>query len=99
MRVQVNRSALNRIVTGAAGRTAARHAAEQVADAARAERIRVGDTSRDGIGTEIDLPVEVHDTAAGASVVLAHPAGVAVQAKHGTLTRAASSVGLKVQGS
>lgn len=34
----------------------------------------------------------------GTWVVLAHPAGVAVQAKHGALTRAASAVGHEVHG-
>lgn len=33
---------------------------------------------------------------AGESVTLAHPAGLAVQAKHGTLTQAAASAGLEV---
>lgn len=49
---------------------------------------------------DIALPVEVSVTTtdrAHASVVLAHPAGIAVQAKHGALTRAASAVGLTVR--
>jgi hypothetical protein len=32
-----------------------------------------------------------------ASVTIAHPAGLAVQAKHGVLTRAASAAGLEVR--
>jgi hypothetical protein len=46
-----------------------------------------------------DLPVKVDEYTtdrAAASVTLAHPAGRAVQAKHGLLTRAAASVGLEV---
>jgi hypothetical protein len=46
-----------------------------------------------------ELPVEVHaytTDRAAASVVIAHPAGLAVQAKHGALTRAASAEGLEV---
>lgn len=98
MRINVDHAALGRIVSGADGRAAARRAAEKVADAARSEHITVGDLVEDGVGVDIDLPVKVYGTDDGARVVLAHPAGIAVQAKHGTLTRAASSVGLKVQG-
>lgn len=98
MKVNVDHAALARIVGGAEGHAAALRAAERVADAARSEGIRVGDLVVDGVGTEIDLPVKTYETDEGARVVLAHPAGIAVQAKHGTLTRAASSVGLKVQG-
>jgi hypothetical protein len=35
---------------------------------------------------------------AHAEVILAHPAGIAVQAKHGALTKAASQAGLEVKG-
>lgn len=46
-----------------------------------------------------DLPVTVTDYTtdrAVVSVAIAHPGGMAEQAKHGTLTRAAASVGLEV---
>lgn len=49
-------------------------------------------------GTEA-LPVVVDSYTTdrhAASVTLAHPAGLAVQAKHGTLTRAAAGAGLEV---
>lgn len=71
--------------------------AEEIAGNVRAQGIRVGGT--DGAG-EIDLPVEVGVTTtdrAHASVLLAHPAGVAVQAKHGALTKGASDAGLSVR--
>lgn len=98
MKVRLDQAALNRVARGPIGRAAARKAADGVADAARGDGIRVGDLNRDGVGVEIDLPVEVRSEGEGSSVVLAHPAGVAVQAKHGTLTRAASANGLKVRG-
>jgi hypothetical protein len=71
--------------------------AESLADEVRTQRTLV-----EGEPGILDLPVEVYqsddaDTAASA-VVLAHPAGLAVQAKHGSLTKAASALGLEVQG-
>lgn len=72
-------------------------AAEKVAENARSQGITVGAFA--GGSGEIALPVTVSETTtdrAHASVTLAHPAGTAVQAKHGTLTRAASAAGLSV---
>lgn len=69
-------------------------AAENVADNVRRQGFRV-----DGIPGDVELPVKVavYETdRARASVILAHPAGIAVQAKHGALTRAASEAGLEV---
>lgn len=73
-------------------------AAEEIAGNIRSQGITVGDFTGAG---EIPLPVTVSVTTtdrAHASVTLAHPAGVAVQAKHGALTRAASAAGLTVKG-
>lgn len=73
-------------------------AAEQIAGNIRSQGVTVG--AFHGAG-EIPLPVEVSTMTtdrAHASVTLAHPAGVAVQAKHGALTKAASEVGLPVKG-
>lgn len=70
--------------------------AEEVADYARADAPDV-----DGIPGDIELPIEVdvYETdRAAAAVILAHPAGIAVQAKHGLLTRAAARAGLEVSG-
>jgi hypothetical protein len=50
---------------------------------------------------DIALPVEVdaYDAAASTGGVrIAHPAGEAVQAKHGALTKAAAEAGLQVKG-
>jgi hypothetical protein len=69
-------------------------AAEEVADNVRSQGIRV-----QGIPGDVELPVKVstYETdRARASVTLAHPAGLAVQAKHGALSRAAASAGLDV---
>ena len=71
---------------------------EEIADHVREQGVTVG--AFQGFG-EIDLPVEANMTTtdrAHGSVVLAHPAGIAVQAKYGALTRAASEAGLEVRG-
>lgn len=72
--------------------------AERVAANVRAQGIKVGD--RDGGPREIDLPVVVDSdvTDRARSVVkIKHPAGLAVQAKHGVLTKAAAAAGLQVR--
>ena len=60
-------------------------AARQIADAIQ---------SRDGVEVKV---VESTTDRAGASVIIAHPGGLGMQAKHGYLTRAAASVGLTVR--
>lgn len=77
-------------------------AAEAIAANVRGMGIKVGD--KDGGPREVDLPVKVFgpDDTTGfrwadrsrARVSLAHPAGEAVQAKHGALTKAAAEAGL-----
>jgi type III secretory pathway component EscU len=71
-------------------------ATEAVADNARAQSIDV-----EGIPGDIALPVTTQmvttDRAHGI-VAIAHPSGEAVQAKHGTLTKAAAEAGLEVRG-
>lgn len=77
---------------------ATKAAAEAIADNVRAQNIRVGD--QDGGKHEDDLPVTVKMVTtdrAHAIVALAHPAGMAVQAKHGALTKAAGQAGLDVR--
>lgn len=72
-------------------------AAEKVAANVRSQGHDVGAFTGSG---EIALPVRVSSTTtdrAHASVTLAHPAGIAVQAKHGALTRAAADAGLDVR--
>lgn len=78
--------------------------AEEVADNVRSQGITVGAVKGSG---EVPIPVEIlsDDTTsmrtnrARRTVTLAHPAGIAAQAKHGALTKAASHAGLKVKGS
>lgn len=73
-------------------------AAEKVAQNVEAQHITVGD--RDGGKHEYPLPVKVEVTTtdrAHGRVTLAHPAGQAVQAKHGALTKAAAQAGLDVR--
>lgn len=69
-----------------------------------AERVRehVGwDGLVSGIPGSDEMPVTVKAYTSDrerASVFLAHPAGLAVQAKHGALTKAAADLGLEVNG-
>jgi hypothetical protein len=73
--------------------------AEEIADSVRGLNIKVG-AFKGGSG-EIELPVNVTERItdrAHATVTIAHPAGLAVQAKHGVLTKAASQAGLRVRG-
>lgn len=71
--------------------TAIHTLAEEIADNVRNEGRTVGHGD--------ELPVKVDDYVtdrAASSVTLAHPAGLAVQAKHGSLTKAAAAAGLEV---
>jgi hypothetical protein len=96
VRIHINEAKLRRLVAARAGK-ASRAAAERVAEAVKAQRIEVG--AETGDPDEYPLPVTVSDEPNGeARVTIAHPAGKAVQAKHGVLTRAAASLGLEVRG-
>ena len=69
--------------------------AEAVADNLRSQRHMV-----EGVPGDVALPVEVtsYETdRARSSVTITHPSGLAVQAKHGALTRAAAQEGLEVR--
>lgn len=96
MGVKLDRAAIGRLAESDEMRRLVAEAAEKVAENVREQGIRV-----EGIPGDIELPVKVtvYETdRARASVTLAHPAGLAVQAKHGALTRAASALGLTVKG-
>lgn len=73
---------------------AVKEAAEKVADRVRGQSIGVG--GEDFSPTERPLPVTVRGGEDAFFVVLEHPAGLAVQAKHGVLTKAAAAEGLEV---
>lgn len=95
--IRLNRRGIAVIAEGANMRALVEKAAEEIAGNVRAQGIKVGD--RDGGSREVDLPVNVKvgtTDRSHATVTLAHPAGVAVQAKHGVLTKAASQAGLQV---
>lgn len=69
-------------------------AAEQIAAGARGIAV-------EGIPGDVALPVEVRDSTsdrARSTVIIAHPSGMAVQAKHGVLTAGASGAGFEVSG-
>lgn len=98
-RVRLDRRGIGDLLRSTAMHRATQDAAERVAEAVRGQGIKVGD--KDGGPREVDLPVEVEMTTtdrAHAWVTIAHPAGEAVQAKHGALTKAAAQVGLDVRG-
>ena len=79
-------------------RTAVRDLAEKVKSNVETQGIKVGD--RDGGAHEYDLPVTINSQTTDRVrevVVLPHAAGLAVQAKHGVLTKAASDAGLEVK--
>jgi hypothetical protein len=66
-----------------------------------ADRVQDGwDGHVEGIPGDIEIPVKVgvyKTDRPRASVHLAHPSGLAVQAKYGALTKAAADLGLEVQ--
>lgn len=91
--VRLNHAGVAAILKSAAAHAAVDKLAEQVADNARSQGRKVASGE--------DLPVEVTSYTtdrASASVTLAHPAGIAMQAKYGVLTRAAAEAGLEVKG-
>lgn len=95
--IKLNSAGIAAIAKSGAVRALVDAAAERVAANVEAQGIGVGD--KDGGSREIPLPVKIGNTTtdrAVASVMLAHPAGIAVQAKHGALTRAAADAGLDV---
>lgn len=65
---------------------------------------QIAENVRANLGSVTEAVVETHSgttssmkvNRARASATIAHPAGLAMQAKHGTLTKAAAAVGLKV---
>lgn len=95
MTLHLNEAALARLAKSDQMKTAAFEAAGAIADNVRSQGITVGDI--DGGSWEIALPVKI-SSREHITVSLAHPAGKAVQAKHGALTRAAAAAGLEVHG-
>jgi hypothetical protein len=98
--IHLDYAALAEILRSEGTTGACRRAAEQVARNVEQQGHTVGDAVADGVGETIALPVEARDNrdGPGAIVILAHPAGLAIQAKSGVLTRAASEHGMEVGG-
>ena len=94
MTVHLDLRGLKRLADSDGMRRVLHEAGEAVADNVRAMGVEVGDLTP-GTSFQIPLPVDVD---ADGSVALAHPAGDAVQAKHGALTKAAAEAGLEFRG-
>lgn len=90
--IHLNDAALRRVAESPGMVAQCVTAGRAIADEIRSQGITVGDI--DGGKHEIPLPVRVTDKAV---VSLAHPAGIAVQAKHGSLTKGAAALGLEVK--
>lgn len=84
IRFKHNRKGIGEMLSGAPIQELTHAKGEAIADAVRAAGIKV-----DGEPGRVDLPVEVttsgRGTRARTMVKLAHPAGAAVEAKHGIL--------------
>lgn len=97
-KISLNHAGLGEILKSDEVRRMVQDATEKIADHVREQGIEVGAFKGRG---QIELPVKAEVTTtdrAHGRVLLAHPAGKAVQAKYGALTKAASAVGLTVQG-
>ena len=93
-----NSAGFEAVLKSAAMHRVVAEATEKIAENARAQGVTVGAFAGSG---EIPLPVTTEMTTtdrAHGTVLLAHPAGIAAQAKHGVLTKAASAEGLDVKG-
>src|SRR5690348_11798190 len=99
-RVKLDLRGLEEVAKSSEMRAVVHDAAEKVAANVNAQAIYVS-----GEPGEYLIPVKVHDdTTSGMTVdratsrvVLAHAAGLAVQAKHGALSKAASAAGLRLK--
>ena len=100
-KVEIDWRGVEEVATGAKMKALVKEAAEAVAENARGAAVRVV-----GVPGKEPLPVKVYgpDETQGieyadravARVVLAHAAGLAAQAKHGLLSKAASEAGLRL---
>lgn len=95
-KVHPNIKGLNEAMKAPVAQDAVRKAAEEIAGHVRANAPDV-----EGVPGDIPMPVRVDyykSDRSRATVWLAHPSGLAVQAKHGSLSKAASAAGLEVKG-
>jgi hypothetical protein len=94
-KVRRNSRGIEAVAKSDAVRAEVTKVAEHVADMVRAQGHRV-----EGIPGDVSLPVEVTSYTtdrARSSVTIKHASGQAVQAKHGSLTKAAAQAGLDVR--
>lgn len=95
-KVKLNHAGLAAILQSGEMRALVDEAAAKVVSAAQGQGVQVNGHH----GEKVDLPVTVTagtSDRARSTVALAHPAGEAVQAKYGTLTKAAAAAGLEVR--
>lgn len=92
--LKLDHAGLAAILKSAEMAAAVKSIAEDIANNARGIMV-------EGVPGNVALPVEVKSSVtdrARASVTLAHPSGLAVQAKHGVLTGGAAGAGMEVSG-
>lgn len=97
MATHIDNRAIGRLLKSAEVAIAVHELAEAVAENARSQGQMVGDFQGGG---EIALPVTLKSFTTDRAVTvvaLAHPAGIAVELKHGTLRKAAASQGLEIK--
>lgn len=96
-KVQLDHGGVAALLKSTAMHELVQDVAEEIAAAVQSQGLRVGAFAGGGDILPVEVSVTTTDRAR-ANVTLAHPAGVAVQAKHGALTRAASAAGVTVKG-
>jgi hypothetical protein len=97
--VHLDETALGARLRAADVRAAVRRQAESIAAGVDRQGIQVGDLEA-GASATVGLPVLVEEGSespdASLGIYLAHPAGLAVEARYGALARAASEQGLRL---
>lgn len=97
VRVQLNPAGIAEALKSEPIKKAVEDAANAIAEGIAAQGL-VAESGVDGGSPDIVgvVEIEVTDTA-HATVTIQHPAGLAMQARHGVLTKAAASAGLEVR--
>lgn len=94
-RIQIDRRGIGEVAKSPEMKALIHDLAEEVAENVRQLGIRV-----EGVPGNIELPVKVTDSTtdrAVSRVSINHASGLAVQAKHGALSKAASAAGLRLR--
>ncbi len=89
--VKLDHRGISQLLKSLEMREAVHSAAENAAAALRSDPSVV----RNGVAVTVE---DYTTDRAACSVSIAHPAGVAIQAKHGSVTKAARAAGLQVKG-